>query len=109
MTVPFNKILEAFWVFKYCAEAAKRQSFQSILTALNEVKKHLYAFNVQEMKFRTFIAINRILKTVKNCEGESSCVTGLIYLSTTQVVFQGFNSINSSEYFLVLTAIFANT
>ena len=108
MTVPLHKVLVALLVLKDCAEAAKSDPLERVVTTLDQVEQDLNTLNVQEVKLRSLVAEDGVLKTVKSRQNESRRVTTLINFTILHVVFQDLDAALPAEHLLILTTVLAN-
>mgnify|MGYP001626754335 CR=1 FL=1 len=108
LTIPLHEVLEILLVLKDRAEAAQSDSLERIVAALNKIEQNLDTLDVEEVKLRTFVAKNGILKAVKSGEDESCRVSWLVDLTILHVVFQDLNSTQSAESLLIVSTVFAD-
>jgi len=72
--------LETLGVLENGTDGAKTDSFKAIFATLSEVKKDVYALDVQEMAFRPLVSKDSARKTVQNGKKEGASVTSLLDL-----------------------------
>ena len=105
---PFNKVLEAFWIFKDRADRTQAHTFEALLTCLSQVEQDIDSFDIKEMQFRALVSKNSVGQAINNREYKSTCISRLFNLRICQIRLQIFNSFHPSKFFLIISVSVAN-
>jgi len=69
--VPLHEVLEALLVLENGAKTAETDPLESVITILDQIKKDLDAFDIEEVQLGALVAIDGVLETIKSGQDES--------------------------------------